>query len=283
MLKSIVSLKNLFSKIGRLAFNIRESIYDCFMPADFFHNLTISNDGIANIEIKIDTKTKILMLDIGLSHNAPNSAEFLSKFDDFQVIGVEANKYNVRRLLKFGIWSRNNPNRYVAPFKSCRFSLLFGALDNVSAPTYSNFYNMKGDAGTSSLLKPTNVLYDRFGYKLKKISRVPTISLECMLDAIPWHQFTHILFCKVDTQGKDLDILKSAGSYLEKIAFISVEVSTFGQYEKSFSELELYEFMRKSGFYELKVLAKVDNYPVDVLFVNKNYEHMTDYFLSMLD
>ncbi|MFZ4077144.1 MAG: hypothetical protein ACOYKA_04070, partial [Legionellaceae bacterium] len=48
------------------------------------------------------------------------------------------------------------------------FHLINCALDDVESPKIKTFYNMEGDPGTSSLLKPTHTL----GYSIKNTSQV---------------------------------------------------------------------------------------------------------------
>ena len=259
-------MKLILKKIYLFIKKIKRDIDDYAVPDNFKYNVDIDSN-IVNIEIPMNIKR--IRLDIGLSHNAPNSAEWLKDEVDLQVIGVEANVYNIHQILKKGNWS--NSSKKVKPFKTKNLSLLYCALDDVHKPTYSKFYNIRGDSGTSSLLQPTKVLLDSYSYSVKSITLVPTISLDMLMNNVPWERFEYIELCKIDTQGKDLDILKSAKNYLNKIALILAEVDTFGQYNGAASRDDIYKFMEKSNFDRIKTIRDLDNQVADVLFLNRNF------------
>lgn len=244
---------------------------DLSVPKDFSSNLQINDDMSVSLNLKFPPEVTALRFDIGLSHNAPNSARWLLSRADLLVVGIEANRFNVHKLLKGGMWSKNDPVMPIKPFKSDRFKVLYCAIDNVKLPCFSNFYNIRGDAGTSSLLEPTARLLQDHEYSIKAVSEVPTVPLSLILKQIPWDRFNYIELCKVDTQGKDLDVLKSTGEYLQKIALISTEVETFGQYKGAAKRQEIYDFMHANNFFEVKVLSNIENEVVDVLFGNKAY------------
>lgn len=254
---------------------IRELIRDyddTKVPDDFSLNLKITKSSNLELNLPIPAHIKSLRIDIGLSHNAPNSAKWLKDRSDLFVIGIEANRYNAYKLFVNGMWSKNNPDNIISPYKSENFYIIYCAIDNVSIPTYSKFFHVKGDAGTSSLLEPTSKLLINHDYSIKNISNVPTVSLSCILEQVSWDRFDYIEVCKIDTQGKDLDILKSAKEFIRKIALISVEVDTFGQYVGAAKREDIYAFMLQNNFYEAKVLSNIENEVVDVLFANKDYE-----------
>ena len=263
----------------RLRAYIRERD-DSKVPSDYVLNVKIEGDGLLELNLCFPENVKSLRFDIGLSHNAPNSAKWLRNRDDLFVVGVEANRFNAHKLVTNGMWSKNDPKSLIRPYKSKNFHILYCAIDDVVKPCYSKFYHVKGDAGTSSLLEPTERLLKDHDYAVKNISEVPTIPLSSILKQVPWDRFEYIEVCKVDTQGKDLDVLKSAGNYLNKIALLSVEVDTFGQYHGAAKREDIYSFMERSGFYEAKVLTNVENEVVDVLFANRVFEK---YIPGLLD
>ena len=50
------------------------------------------------------------------------------------------------------------------------------------------------------------------------------INLKMLFDIFPWDKFQYIDYIKVDTQGADLNVLKSAGNYLkDKVVYVTVE------------------------------------------------------------
>jgi hypothetical protein len=58
---------------------------------------------------------------------------------------------------------------------------------------------------------------------------------------------------------------------LNKIALVSTEVETFGQYKNAAKKKDIYDFMETNGFIEIKTLSNVDNEVMDVLFANPLY------------
>ena len=220
------------------------------------------------MKIEIPAHIKTIRFDIGLSYCAPNSAYWLNENNkDLYVIAVEPNASCVEGIQKSGIYC--NPHN-IQPFKSDNFYLMHCALDNVQEAEMKPFYNMSGDVGTSSLLKPTNSLH----YTVDSVTDVLTVSLKSILDQIPWDRFEYIELVKIDTQGKDLDILKSAESYLERIAFITCEVNTFDHYENNPKPFEFHEYLSKAGFIKVQENSRVNNEAVDITFVNQKYQHL---------
>jgi len=262
----------LFAKeIVRHLRNLKRDVDDLSASDTYSSNLKINTDSTVEIDIDFPSNITSLRFDIGLSHNAPNSAQWLLDNPCLQVIGIEANRFNVNKLVRNGIWSKNIPGKPIKPYKSDRFNILYCAIDDVSEPCFQTFFNVRGDPGTSSLLEPTEVLLKGHKYSIKSKSQVPTVPLSLIMQKIPWSRFEFIELCKIDTQGKDLDVLKSAKEYLNKIALVSTEVETFGQYKNAAKKKDIYDFMETNGFIEIKTLSNVDNEVMDVLFANPLY------------
>lgn len=239
---------------------------------DFSHGVHVSEEGVL-IDLKMPASYESIRIDIGLSHNAPNSALWTKTSPSTFVIGVEANRFNVARLLRWGTWSRNDPKNPVRRHKPRNLQILFCALDDVASPCFSDFYHMGGDPGTSSLLKPTNVLSDDFGYSLQVVSKVPTLRLSSLMALLPWDRIPTVEVCKIDTQGKDLAILKSADEFLQRILVLEIEMDTYGQYESAPSREEIIQFLDSAGFEPL-VLHDENHEPLtDVIFLNRAFEN----------
>jgi FkbM family methyltransferase len=101
------------------------------------------------------------------------------------------------------------------------FVIIPVALSNVQENVKLDFYCMQNDTGTSSLYKPTNL--DRLG-NIKDVRPVSVDSLKHFFDIFPWEKFDYIEYLKIDAQGADIDIIKSAGNYLsERVVFITAE------------------------------------------------------------
>jgi FkbM family methyltransferase len=100
------------------------------------------------------------------------------------------------------------------------FQIVPVALSDVSEEKQLEFYSMQNDGGTSSLYKP---IASRLG-PIQNKNIVPVFSLKHFFDLFPWNKFEYIEYIKIDAQGADLDIIKSAGNYLrERVVFITAE------------------------------------------------------------
>lgn len=217
-------------------------------------------------KFNIPKNIKNIRFDIGLSHSAPNSSYWLNKNEDVFIIGVEADKYAVDSIIKNGLFTKQHELYTLFPDKN--FLLLNLALDNVDEPTTKLFYHMNEDVGASSLLKPTKTL----NYSIKELSNVNVYSFYDLLDKIDWNRFEYIELVKIDTQGKDLDIIKSAKNYLNKIVYLNCEVNTFNYYENNPKPHEFDEYMTANNFEKILNNSYVDGEVVDVTYFNKNYE-----------
>ena len=68
----------------------------------------------------------------------------------------------------------------------------------------------------------------------------------------------HIDFLKMDTQGTDLNVIKSLGKMIDKVDTIEMEVQTKPLYKNSSSKEEIIDFMNKSNF---NLILQESNYP----------------------
>lgn len=245
---------------------------------EFRYNLDIKNDTSILVNINIPANCARLRLDIGLSHNAPNSFNWLENNSDVAVIGIEANRYNVKTLVE-RIKSKNSEKNKIKE----RFQLVYCAIDNAKKPGYASFYHVTGDSGTSSLLPPTDELLKRHYYKVREKSNVPVVSLSDILKNIEWGRIEYIEICKIDTQGKDLDVLKSAANYLSKIAIVIAEVNTWGQYEGAASENQITAYMIKNGFSIYRYIYQEKDKASDIVYINESLAEKVKGFLSELD
>ena len=164
-----------------------------------------------------------IKLDIGLSYNAPQSQIWLSKEPNLMVFGFEPNPESVKCIQNGNIQKRNSGHGKPLEQKHIengRFKLMPYALSNVEKKEEIDFYINSNDCGTSSLFKHNE---KRLG-PIKKITRVPLLSLKMFFNEFPWDRFDYIDYIKVDAQGSDLNILKGAGDYLkEKVVQVTAE------------------------------------------------------------
>jgi hypothetical protein len=139
------------------------------------------------------------------------------------------------------------------------------ALSNVENNIKKKFYKMINDAGTSSLLEPINL------GPIKEIIDIDCYSLKYFLDFFPWDRFEYIEYIKIDAQGSDLDIIKSAGDYLkEKVVFITAEPE-FCKYKdcQNNTTENMVKYLNSQGFVFI-------NHPntCDPTFLNEKFKHL---------
>ena len=196
-----------------------------------------------------------LRFDVGLSFNMPNATKWLRDDPNVYVIGIEP-----------------HPNN----FKSCcshletldagdRCYLIEAAISNVGESREQDFYGLSGDPGTSSLCRPIG----RFENLVDRIYSVETVSLASILDNL---NYTNIDVLKSDTQGNDLNVLKSAGDHLKKVDFIYAEYDESEDYENANTGEELDKFLEDSGFecYDRIYVAERNGKLVDCEYRNLN-------------
>jgi len=224
---------------------------------DLYYNINIKND-ITHVK-----------LDIGLSYGAPISNVWLQNEPNLLVIGFEPNINSVNNILNKNIVKRHPShgepirNEYI----NDRFFIFPIALSNVETPCEMVFYETDNDVGCSSLFKPLTTIGP---YEVKPA--VPVYSLKHFFDLFPFDRFEYIDYIKIDAQGSDLDILKGAGNYLEKVVYITAE-----------PEHENYENCHNNNTTNMENYLKTQNFirvynknTSDPTFLNKKFEHLAD-------
>jgi len=225
--------------------------------------------------LDIPEKYTHIKLDIGLSVNAPNSALWLDKLrlPGRFVIGIEPNAKSLQRL-ESGL--NNLPNEEaVCPQKICDSSdPLYKILREKNAPDYwalnaashvgKDWYGVRaavddgqprfqdiyiagpGLQGTDSLLNA------KAGVGLNMIAKtaVPIIRLSDIFDRIDFDRFQFVEHLKIDAQGMDGRILRSAKHYLkERVVYVTIELSA-EQYIGA-GEVNVDDYLRSQGFEHL--------------------------------
>lgn len=222
---------------------------------------------------KIPENIKRIKLDIGLSYNAPHTQLWFENNieNDLYVFGFEPNPDCYNSILNKDIKLQNNghskglENKYI---DDKYFQLLPIALNNVETETTLDFYCMKNDYGTSSLNKPI----DNGLGEIKEIIKVPIFPLKAFFDLFDWNRFPIIEYIKIDAQGSDIDIIKSAGDYIKQVVYITAE-----------PEMNQYENCKHNNIYEMKNYLESMNFimvnhpnTTDPTFLNKNYFDLHD-------
>lgn len=177
-----------------------------------------------------------LRIDVGLSTCMPHSMEWLSEREDIFVIGFEPHPVSFESSKKCLSESGYSDRCY----------LIQAAISDVKELSKSVFYGLDGpeteyNIGTSSLKKPKG----RFKNSVDEVYNVNVLPLSYVLDRINYDVIDYI---KTDTQGSDLEVLKSLGSHIENVLRIQSECDSSSDYESANTEEELSNFLSNNNF-----------------------------------
>ena len=191
-------------------------------------------------KIEIPAHIKHVKLDIGLSYSAPISQYWLSHEDHLFVFGFEPNPASITSL-KQGAIARHNGDPLNKKFIGEKFFLIPCAL-GLSSNTMIKFFVTANDCGCSSIYTPKY-------FEIERIIEVPIFPLSDFFDLFPFDTHPVIDYIKIDTQGSDLNIAKSAGHYLaERVIYITLEAEN-DQYENTVNSGEdIDNYMKSIGF-----------------------------------
>ena len=184
-------------------------------------------------KIDIPAHIKHIKFDIGLSYSAPMSQSWLSHEADLLVFGFEPNPPSVSSILQ-GTYLEK---RFIGE----KFFLIPCAL-GLSNNTMIKFFVTGNDCGCSSIYFPKD-------FPIERIIEVPIFSLSAFFDLFPFDTHPIIDYIKIDAQGADLDIVKSAGNYLkERVIYITIEAEN-RQYEGTVNSVQdIDDYMCSIGF-----------------------------------
>jgi FkbM family methyltransferase len=216
----------------------------------------IPRELLQDDKIIIPKKFKRIKIDIGLSHNAPNSKLWLETDQDVIVFGFEPNP-KAQNMLK-GLIPREGNFKNILPIEKIgdSFHLIPIALSNEEG--YVDFYSTNvGDCGTSSLY-PSNI------FSSEKI-KVNKFKLSQFLDLIVWDNIDYIEQIKIDCQGEDFNIIKGVEDYLGKVAYITFENNTTNQYIGTTNQNNEIDSLLKSLNFTVKSHTSFDS-----TYVNQN-------------
>ena len=198
----------------------------------------------ADGKINIPSHIKHIKLDIGLSYNAPMSQYWLSHEEDLVVFGFEPNPTCATSILQ-----GNTPKRHPAHgdplekkfIEQKKFFLIPCAL-GLARNTPAKFFIDKNDCGCSSLYMPKH-------FDISQVIEVPVFSLSDFFDLFPFDSHPVIEYIKIDAQGSDLNIVKSAGLYLaERVIYITLEAEN-SEYENTINSYQdIDKYMQSIGF-----------------------------------
>jgi FkbM family methyltransferase len=243
----------------------KNNVYYDLIDNNFFH-------PILDNWLKIKPHVK---LDIGLSKEAIQTSTWLRKEPNLKVFGFEPHPNNLKRLYACDCYVSDN--RSILPDLHNRLTILPIALDNVKEKTKMKLYIPNIDDGCSSLLNinSNNVFFRG----LKETIDVDVISLKMFFEENSIiNDFEYIDYIKLDTQAKDLDIIKSAIDIIkEKVVWITAE-GDGGYYDETNIDINnrcnaknIIDYMTNNNF----VLVNHPN-TSDPTFYNKKYESIKD-------
>lgn len=235
-------LKSTFISALTICILLTTSIWS---QADMIVDFKLFISGIlplrADGKIAIPENMKHVKLDIGLSHCAPHSQRWLMREDDLVVFGFEPYPASVQSILQES--TRQSPGCPVLEkrFLGARFFLIPCAL-GLSENSIVTFYVTGNDCGCSSLYAPKE-------FPIERVIEVPIFPLSVFFDMFPFDTHPVIDYIKIDAQGSDLNIAKSAEHYLaEHVIYITLEAED-AQYEGTVNaETDIDAYMRSIGF-----------------------------------
>lgn len=186
-------------------------------------------------KIKISSDIKHIKLDVGLSCNAPMSQYWLTHEDNLLVFGFEPNPASIKMILQGG-FEGHLEKRFIGE----KFFLIPCALGLTS--DVIKFFVTANDGGCSSIYFPNYL-------PIERVIDVPMFSLSDFFDMFPFDTHPVIDYIKIDAQGSDLNIAKSAGHYLkERVIYITLEAEDLHYQNTTNSEQDIENYMHSIGF-----------------------------------
>ena len=218
-------------------------------------------------KLYIPPHIKKIKIDIGLSVNAPISHKLLEYEDDVFIFGFEPNIDSIDNIKNGNLKNYNFP----VIFNTKNINRLFIlpiALDNVTQKKNVLFHKTIIDPGTSSLYKPIDKRLGKYD-----TTYVEVFSLKHFFDLFDWNRFPYIEWIKIDAQGADLNIIKSAKNYLkERVVYVTLEPENT-QYENiNQNTIEnISDYILSNNFIYI-------NHPntIDPTYLNKKFIYLKD-------
>jgi len=218
-------------------------------------------------KIQIPDEIKHVKLDIGLSYSAPMSQYWLSHETDLIVFGFEPNPESVQAVLS-GPTKRDPSHGDPLELKYVGkgFHLIPCAL-GLSKEPWIKFYITSISCGCCSIFEPSIL-------EVADIIEVPIFSLSDFFDLFPFETHPIIEYIKVDAQGADLDIIKSAGSYLSRsVLFVTLEAENTHYKNTINSGIEIESYMSSIGFSRFQSQDTQDPTYVNERFIDYIQSH----------
>jgi FkbM family methyltransferase len=238
------------------------------MKNDIIKFLNSNNIPVCSNKIDIPKQFRIINFDIGLSFSACHTQQWIKNNDDVFVIAIEAHPDNVRHLhegIQTTFYHRKKSHYLNKKHINTRCYILPCAVCNSNTKKIG-LYNTR-DTGQCSIYTPPSHS-DKFEYEGK--IDAPAFKLIDIINVLPLERIDIIGYIKVDTQGSDLEVIKSGENILkEKVAYITMESDTkYGSGDTN-SRASMVKYMRTLEFDTVK-LPNVN----DITFLNRKFRHM---------
>lgn len=255
-------LKEIINEIGYVIVSQASEEMLLMHKSKIFFSNVFENEKFKN------NKSSKIKIDIGLSYSAPISEVWLSHEPELIVIGFEPNPDSVESILSTKEIEKRHfchGNPIQKKYINERFFLLPCALSDVDNMSEMDFYKTNGDTGRSSLYEP-NKDFD----SAEKI-KVPVFSLKEFFESFPFEKYEYIDYIKIDAQGSDINILKSAGKYLaEKVVYVTAEPEhDFYKDCKSNTLENITNYLNSQGFERIE-----HENTSDPTYINSKYLHL---------
>tara|TARA_Y100000590_G_scaffold6927_1_gene8908 strand:+ start:1497 stop:2426 length:930 start_codon:yes stop_codon:yes gene_type:complete len=189
------------------------------------------NQNHSELVKKLLGEKKLVALDVGAQGGSLNESIFSKKYNSFfdlisvEPIPEEAKKLEAKnyKVISKGLWSEN-----------CRKKL----------------YILGNRPGSSSMYKPNLETLELYNFKEKNFSFfdiTSEIDIECttIKESLNKFKVENLDFLKVDTQGSELEILKSMGEYFPLMMKIEVQIIPMYKNIPDWSELVNYLYKKK--------------------------------------
>ena len=151
------------------------------------------------------------------------------------------------------------------------------AISSVDSPSGIPFY-ISNDRNSSSVYPYDNGCVRKWKYppgrrlfKTTDTIKVPSMRLDTLIKK---ERIRYVDFIKIDTQGHDLEVLKSLGKSITKVREIVVEgsLTAFNIYEGQTNQKDLIaDYMQRNGFKIHKQEKMSRNQEINMWFVNTRF------------
>ena len=192
-----------------------------------------------------------IIMDIG-SRDLEQSIEFNSVFPDAKIIAFEPNPTQFKVCLDKSLDFDNISVEKLAISNSS------GVLD---------FYVTHGNIGASSLLEPINVPFA----STQNFTKISVNSIK-LIDWMENNDIENVDLMWLDTQGVELDALRSMGEKIKNVKFIHCEAAELPYYRGHLLKEELVTFLKNMGFTILSINEAYHPFNEgDIIATNTNF------------